>query len=163
MEKIYLPLIKIEQQNKKNLISKKEDKMKIRNYHQSDKDSVISLWKEVFNPKQYHNTPELIIDMKIKNNDGLFYVAEQDNKIIGTVISGYDGHRGWIYSLAVHPKFRRKGIGTSLVNKALIKLEKLGCLKVNLQINRDNNNVIGFYEKNGFLTEERISMGKKIY
>lgn len=136
--------------------------MKIRNYHQSDKESVISLWKEVFNPKKYHNTPEVVIDKKIKHNDDLFFVAEQDNKIIGTIISGYDGHRGWIYSLAVHTKFRRKGIGTSLVNKVLSELEKLGCLKVNLQINSDND-VIGFYKKNGFLIEERVSMGKKLY
>ena len=136
--------------------------MKIRNYHQFDKESVISLWKEVFNPKQYHNTPEVVINMKIKHNDNLFFVAEQDNKIIGTIISGYDGHRGWIYSLAVHPKFRRIGIGTSLVNKALGELEKLGCLKVNLQINNDND-VIGFYKKNGFLIEDRVSMGKKLY
>jgi len=136
--------------------------MKIRNYHKSDKESVISLWKEVFNPKKYHNTPEIVINMKTKHNDDLFFVAEQDNKIIGTVISGYDGHRGWIYSLAVHPKFRRIGIGTSLVEKVLSKLEKLGCLKVNLQINSDND-VIDFYKKNGFLIEDRVSMGKKLY
>ena len=137
--------------------------MEIRNYHQSDKESVISLWKEVLNPNQYHNDPEIAINMKNKHNDNLFLVAEEDNQIIGSVISGFDGHRGWIYSLAVHPRHRRKGIGTSLVKKALEKLENLGCLKVNLQINSDNKSVIGFYEKLGFNIEERISMGKKMY
>lgn len=137
--------------------------MKIRNYHQSDKESVISLWKEIFNPKKYHNNPEVAINMKNKYNDNLFFIAEENNQIIGSVIAGFDGHRGWLYSLAVHPSYRRKGIGTSLVKKALNELEKLGCLKVNLQIHGDNKIVIDFYEKNGFLVEERISMGKKLY
>ena len=137
--------------------------MKIRNYHQSDKESVISLWKEVFNPNQHHNDPGIAINMKNKHNDNLFFVAEEGNQIIGSIISGFDGHRGWLYSLAVHPRYRRKGIGTSLVNKALDELENLGCLKVNLQINSDNKTVIDFYEKIGFLIEERISMGKKMY
>ena len=124
--------------------------MKIRNYHQSDKESVISLWKEIFNPKKYHNDPEVAINMKNKYNDNLFFIAEEDNQIIRSVIAGFDGHRGWLYSLAVHPSYRRKGIGTSLVRKALNELERLSCLKVNLQINDDNKTVIDFYEKNGF-------------
>ena len=137
--------------------------MKIRNYHQSDIESVISLWTEVFNPVQHHNNPKVAINMKIKNNDNLFFIAEEKNQIIGTIISGFDGHRGWLYSLAVHPDYRRKGIGTTLVKKALDELKKLGCLKVNLQIYSNNKNVKDFYEKNGFLIEDRISMGKKMY
>lgn len=137
--------------------------MKIRNYRPSDKELLISLLKEVFNPKQYHNDPEIAIDMKNKQDDNLFFIAEEDNQIIGTVISGYDGHRGWIYSLAVHPKYCRRGIGTSLVKKAIEELKNLGCLKVNLQIYGNNKNVIDFYKKNGFLIEDRISMGKKLY
>ncbi len=134
--------------------------MKIRNYKTSDKDSVVSLWKKVFNPQKPYNDPEIVIDMKTKQNDGLFFVAEENNQIIGTIIAGFDGHRGWLYSLAVHQQHRRKGIGTQLVKKAIHELKKLGCLKVNLQINSDNSEVVGFYKKNGFLLEDRISLGK---
>jgi hypothetical protein len=137
--------------------------MKIRNYHQSDKESVISLWKEIFNPNQHHNTPEIAINMKIKNNDNLFFIAEEENQIIGTIISGFDGHRGWLYSLAVHPDYWRKGIGTLLVKRALDELKNVGCLKVNLQIYGKNKTVKDFYEKMGFIIEDRISMGKKMY
>jgi len=133
--------------------------MKIRNYKSSDKNSVISLWKYVFNPQKPHNDPEIAIDMKIKQNDGLLFVAEDNNQIIGTIIAGFDGHRGWLYSLALHPQHRRKGIGTQLVKKAIRELKKLGCLKVNLQINSDNAEVVEFYKKNDFLVEDRISMG----
>jgi ribosomal protein S18 acetylase RimI-like enzyme len=137
--------------------------MIIRNYQQPDKEQVIALWKEVFNPKKPHNNPETAINIKVKHNDNLFFVAENDNQIIGTVLAGFDGHRGWIYSLAVLPKFRRKGIGGKLVEKAVDELKNLGCLKVNLQIMEDNSGVQNFYRKSGFVVEDRISMGKTLY
>jgi ribosomal protein S18 acetylase RimI-like enzyme len=133
--------------------------MKIRSYKDSDKNLVISLWKKVFNPQKPHNDPKITINMKIKQNDGLFFVVEENNQIIGTIIAGFDGHRGWLYSLALHPQHRRKGIGSKLVKKSIKELKKLGCLKVNLQINSDNDEVVEFYKKNGFLVEDRISMG----
>ena len=133
--------------------------MKIRRYHHSDKDSVVALWKQVFSPKKPHNDPARVIDMKIKQDDGLFFVAEEDHQVIGTIIAGFDGHRGWLYSLAVRLQYRRKGVGTLLVYKAITELKKVGCLKVNLQINADNYEVVEFYMKTGFLIEERISMG----
>ena len=97
--------------------------MKIRSYCRSNKDSVMSLLKEVFNPQKSHNDHETVIDMKIKQNDGLFFVAEENHQIIGTIIAGFDGHRGWLYSLIVLPQHRRKGVGTSLVNKAMEELK----------------------------------------
>ena len=133
--------------------------MEIRNYKSSDKNSIIFLWKKVFDPQKPYNDPETSINMKTKQNDNLFFVAEEKNQIIGTIIAGFDGHRGWIYSLALHPQHRRKGVGTQLVKKAIRELKKLGCLKVNLQINSDNYEVAEFYKKNGFLIEDRISMG----
>ena len=136
--------------------------IKIRRFKKKDKNSVIALWKDVFNPQKPHNDPELVINMKVSFNDGLFFVACENTKIIGTIMAGYDGHRGWIYSLAVLQKYRRKGIGTKLVKKALNELINLGCVKVNLQINKDNQSVVNFYKKVGFSIEDRISMGKKL-
>ena len=137
--------------------------MIIRNYQQSDKEQLIALWKEVFNPKKPHNDPELAINIKIKHKDDLFFVAEKEKQIVGTILVGFDGHRGWIYSLAVLPKFRYKGIGKELVDKAVAELKNLGCLKVNLQIMGDNSYVLEFYKKSGFIVEDRISMGKTLY
>jgi ribosomal protein S18 acetylase RimI-like enzyme len=134
--------------------------MIIRNYESSDKNSVISLWEVVFNPKKPYNNPEIVINMKIKENDDLFFVAEENNNVIGTIIAGFDGHRGWLYSLAVLPQYQRKGVGSLLVNKAITELKKLGCMKVNLQINVDNREVVTFYKKMSFHIEDRISMGR---
>jgi hypothetical protein len=135
----------------------------IRKFRQSDRDSVISFWKDVFNSQHPHNDPEIAIDMKIRHSKDLLFVAEENNRVVGTVMAGFDGHRGWIYSLAVKPDFRKKGIGTQLMKEAINKLKSLGCLKVNLQIEEDNSDVVDFYERFGFSIEERISMGMKLY
>jgi GNAT superfamily N-acetyltransferase len=78
-------------------------------------------------------------------------------------MAGYDGHRGWIYSMAVLPDYQKKGIGSALLKYAEEKLSSLGCLKVNLQIMEGNEPVEKFYEAKGYSTENRISMGKKLY
>ena len=93
----------------------------------------------------------------------LLLVAAEGSRLIGTVMGGYDGHRGWIYSLAVTGSERHRGIGTALVSKVEQKLKALGCLKVNLQVVSSNSGVVEFYEKLGFSVEDRVSMGKRLY
>lgn len=92
----------------------------------------------------------------------VFFVALIDEYVVGTVMAGYDGHRGWIYSMAVWPEHRTQGIGSALLKVAEQKLVGLGCDKINLQIIEDNQAVARFYEANGYSVEKRISMGKKI-
>jgi hypothetical protein len=78
-------------------------------------------------------------------------------------MGGYDGHRGWIYSVAVDPRYRRQGIGRDLLVELESILASLGCLKVNLQVRASNVGVIAFYEKLGFVVEQHVSMGKRLY
>jgi ribosomal protein S18 acetylase RimI-like enzyme len=82
--------------------------------------------------------------------------------LAGTAMAGYDGHRGWIYSVAVAPQFRRRGIGAALVRQAEAALAARGCLKLNLQIVAGNEQVVGFYPSLGFAVEPRVSMGKRL-
>jgi ribosomal protein S18 acetylase RimI-like enzyme len=124
---------------------------------------VVALWEEVFRYQATHNQPALVIDKKLENNDGLFFVALSSGTVIGTVMAGYDGHRGWIYSMAVSPAHRRRGIGSQLVRFAEEVLASKGCLKVNLQIMAGNESAVAFYAALGFSVEERISMGKRIH
>ena len=124
---------------------------------------VADLWQTVFGYEAAHNSPEVSIDQKIKNKDGLFFVGEIEQRVVGTVMAGYDGHRGWIYSIAVDPKHQKQGIGSNLLSFAQSKLINLGCLKVNLQIMEGNKAVQKFYSANGFSVEQRVSMGKKLY
>jgi len=123
---------------------------------------VVALWEKVFGYEAPHNKPGLAIDKKLSIDDQLFFVAVVDNQAVGTIMAGYDGHRGWIYSLAVAPSHRRQGIGTQLVAHAERALIGKGCVKINLQILEGNESVVAFYSNLGFAVEKRISMGKRI-
>ncbi len=126
------------------------------------REQVIALWESVFGYESAHSRPALAIDKKLAVNDGLFFVALAGAEVVGTVMAGYDGHRGWIYSVAVHPERRQQGIGTSLVAQAERALTERGCMKINLQIMQGNEGVTAFYTSLGYAVEQRVSMGKRI-
>jgi ribosomal protein S18 acetylase RimI-like enzyme len=92
----------------------------------------------------------------------LFLVAELDKRVVGTVMAGFDGHRGWLYLVGVHPEFQRHGIGQALVNAAVELLRDLGCWKVNLQVRESNLEVREFYERLGFKDDKVIGMGLRL-
>ena len=123
---------------------------------------VIVLWQTVFAYETAHNRPDLVIDKKLAVNDDLFFVAIAGDTVVGTIMAGYDGHRGWIYSVAVSPSHRRQGIGSQLVSHAERALIGKGSVKINLQIMQGNESVTDFYASLGFSVEKRISMGKPI-
>ena len=132
--------------------------MKIRKFQEKDRNSLIKLWQKVFPDDPPHNEPSKVIDSKLAIDD-LIFLVESNNEIIGACMAGYDGHRGWLYSVAVSPEHRRSGIGTQLVKHAMQVLKELGCIKVNLQIRSTNTGVAAFYESLGFAGEDRLSMG----
>jgi ribosomal protein S18 acetylase RimI-like enzyme len=138
--------------------------IEIRVFKKADTKGVVNLWKECFNYySSPHNKPEKSISVKMKHKDGLFFVAvDAKGEVVGSVMAGFDGHRGWIYSMAVKQELRTKGLGSSLLKHAEKELKKRGAPKINLQVMPDNEGVIKFYEKNGYAVEPRISMGKKL-
>ena len=123
---------------------------------------VIELWHTVFGFEAAHNAPALAINKELAVQDGLFFVALAGDVVTGAILAGYDGHRGWLYSVAVHPAHRNCGIGSALVRHAERALTERGCMKINLQIVGSNESVSGFYASLGYAVEERISMGKRI-
>lgn len=135
----------------------------IQNYNdQIHREQVIGLWKEIFGYTTTRNAPALVIDKKLAIDDGLFFVGIRNGEVIGTLMAGYDGHRGWIYSLAVLSIYQRQGIGSALLCHAERKLSALGCVKINLQVFEGNDAVDKFYIPNGYTIEKRISMGKEL-
>ena len=132
----------------------------IRQFQVPDAPQVVELWLSIFAYPTPHNRPELAIQNKLAFQPELFFVAAEGDRILGTVMGGYDGHRGWIYSMAVNQAARRKGIGSALVRHLEAELRKLNCGKVNLQILVHNEEVVAFYEALGYHVEPRISMGK---
>jgi ribosomal protein S18 acetylase RimI-like enzyme len=135
--------------------------MQIRTVEESDTARVSALWQEIFPDDPPHNAPAIVIKQKLQCQPELFFVGELDGAIVGTVLSGYDGHRGWLYSVAVCPTQRRKGLGTKLIKHAEKELNAVGCTKINLQGRSTNAAVVAFYKELGYEVEERISMGKR--
>jgi ribosomal protein S18 acetylase RimI-like enzyme len=137
--------------------------MLIRPYRDADQPVVVRLWREALSDAAPHNDPTTAIRNKLEVGDGLFFVAEVVGDVVGTVMGGYDGHRGWVYSVAVSEAHRRRGIGSALVRHLEAALTERGCLKVNLQVRAPNAGVVAFYEDLGYGIEERVSMGKRFY
>ena len=123
---------------------------------------VIELWQKAFGYATARNAPVLVIDKKLAIDDGLLIVGIKNGEVIGTVMAGYDAHRGWIYSLAVLPKYRKQGVGSALLSHAEQKLSSLGCMKINLQVLEGNDAAEKLYISNGYSIEKRISMGKEL-
>lgn len=136
--------------------------MEIRLYQPSDRQAVLELWTLVFGDDGDHNSPNRSLDRKLAHADDLLFVAQSSGHILGTVMGGYDGHRGWVYSLAVKPDHRREGIATALMQHLESQLEQLGCPKLNLQVRADNQVVLSFYQQLGYEIEERVSLGKRL-
>ena len=132
--------------------------MQVRKFQDSDKDALIALWRAVFPDDPPHNEPSQVLEAKLAVDD-LVFIAEEDDKMVGACMAGYDGHRGWLYAVAVSSDQRRNGTGKALVRFAIQTLKQLGCIKVNLQIRSTNTEVASFYKSLGFSTEERLSMG----
>ena len=133
--------------------------MEIAAYRAEMFDGIETLWDEAFQGVPPRGGTAGSIADKMGEHPELFLVGLDGGAVIATVMAGYDGHRGWLYSVAVRASHRRRGIGAMLVREAVARLTALGCRKVNLQVLPENAAVAAFYESLGFAVEERISMG----
>jgi ribosomal protein S18 acetylase RimI-like enzyme len=135
--------------------------IEIRPYEPSDETQVIRLWEDCGLVVPWNN-PIRDIHRKLDVQPEMFLVGCLSGQIIATVMAGYDGHRGWINYLAVHPDHQLTGIGRLMMDEAEIRLRAAGCPKINLQVRRTNTNVIEFYRKNGYAVDDVVSLGKRL-
>jgi ribosomal protein S18 acetylase RimI-like enzyme len=134
----------------------------IRSYSDSDEASVVALWELVFPDDPPWNEPIDVIRRKRSVQRDLFLVAVSDGVLVGTVLSGFDGVRGWVHKLAVHPEHHRRGIASRLMTAAEKRLADMGCPKLNLQVRSSNLQVLDFYRQAGYVIEDRVSMSKRL-
>jgi ribosomal protein S18 acetylase RimI-like enzyme len=134
----------------------------LRPYREDDEDEVTALWNSVFPDPKAWNEPRFIIAKKLALQRELFFVAVSEGAVVGTAMGGFDGHRGWLYTVAVRPDKQRRAIGSALVRRIETALGALGCPKLNLQVRPPNMGAVAFYESLGYSVEERISMGKRL-
>ena len=124
-------------------------------------EAVVDVWRRCGLVMPW-NDPHLDIARKLGHRDDLFLVAVDDGDVVGTVMAGYEGHRGWLNYLAVDPPRRREGFGRALVEEAERRLRARGCPKINLQIRSSNREVADFYRNLGFSVDDVVSMGKRL-
>ncbi len=138
-----------------------ESSLFIRPFQTEDEAALIKLWQlcELTVP---WNDPHKDIARKLKVQPELFLVGMLENHLISSVMGGYDGHRGWINYLAVHPDFQAQGFAQQIMDFLESALRKIGCPKINLQIRAGNDKVILIYQKLGFTDDRVVSMGKRL-
>ncbi|TWU18539.1 GNAT family acetyltransferase [Allorhodopirellula heiligendammensis] len=135
--------------------------IKIRDFTARDEVALISLWNTCELTRPW-NDPALDIHRKLSGQRDWLLVGMLDQKLIASVMVGYDGHRGWINYLAVHPIHRESGIGRLLMSEAESRLRGVRCPKINLQVRRDNREATAFYEAIGFTQDDVVSFGKRL-
>ena len=134
----------------------------IRHYNEKDREQVIQLWKTCKLTRPW-NDPNKDLDRKKRVGEDLFIVLEFENKVIGTAMGGYDGHRGVINYLAISPNFQGNGFGKMLVEAVENKLKQMGCPKLNLLVRSDNVEVSRFYESIDYKKQDDVSVfGKRL-
>jgi ribosomal protein S18 acetylase RimI-like enzyme len=133
----------------------------IRPFQTTDQAAVIALWQECDLTRPW-NDPLKDIARKLTVQPELFVVGMQENQLIASAMFGFEGHRGWVNYLAVHPSQQRKGHARSLMQWGEEALKARGCPKINLQVRSSNAVVIAFYQSLGYGVDEVTSLGKRL-
>ncbi|MBP5856795.1 GNAT family acetyltransferase [Marivibrio halodurans] len=130
--------------------------MRIRPFEPADKEPVIALWHACGLTRPW-NDPAADIDLARATAGTALLVAldEESGAVIGSAMTGFDGHRGWLYYLAADPARRGEGVGRALTEACEAHLLDLGCPKVELIVRLENTAVQSFYEAIGYREERR--------
>jgi len=136
--------------------------IRIREFDLSDYDAIVSLWKEaglILRPGDDLNS----IRLKLQRDADLFLVAKEASGVVGCVMGGWDGRRGWIYHLAVKPSRQRQGVAKALIRELEVRLAGKGAKRVNAQIYQSNTASLKFFEACGYeIRPDLVMIGKAL-
>ena len=141
----------------------------VRPFADEDEDAVVALWHAAGLTRPW-NDPHRDVERKKRVQRELFLVAEDPSsasgqgagELVGTAMAGYDGHRGWVYYLAVAPGRQGEGLGRLLMSEVESRLLELGCPKVNVQVRSGNDAVTAFYDRLGYTPDGATGLGKRL-
>jgi ribosomal protein S18 acetylase RimI-like enzyme len=129
----------------------------------ADYPEAIRLWKSMGPGVRVGvSDSEAEIKKKLARDPDLFLLAEDENGLVGTVIGGFDGRRGFVYHLAVAPLFRRKGVGSLLMQEVEKRLRAKGCLRCYLLVRPDNLDAQNYYKDVGWNVLDDVVFGKDL-
>ena len=125
----------------------------------ADAPAVVALWRAAGLTRPW-NDPDADYVRALSAANATVLVLRRDTVIVGTVMVGDDGHRGWIYYLAVAPDHRRQGIGRTLMEASEAWLRARGCPKIQLMVRTDNAEALGFYQALGLEPQDVVTLGR---
>ena len=138
-----------------------DDQVVVRDFLPEDADPVVALWERCGLLRPW-NDPYRDIARKLTDRNGAFWVATSGGELVAVVMVGYDGHRGSVNYLAVAPEYQCTGIGARLIQQAEAFLVDLGCPKVSFCVRRDNDAVMAFYDRLGYVVDDVHFLGKRL-
>ncbi|MFS4437214.1 GNAT family acetyltransferase [Paracoccaceae bacterium GXU_MW_L88] len=108
------------------------------------------------------NDPARDISYCLERPESELFIVSQDGAIIGTVMTGADGHRGWVYYLAIAETHRGQGLARRLMREAESWLTARGVWRLNLMVRQDNIAIRDFYDRLGFRTSDVVVLQKDL-
>lgn len=130
-------------------------------YQRDDEDELLALWQACGLVVPWNN-PRQDIARKLADSPALFFTGKIETQLVASCMAGFDGHRGWIYYLAVQPALQRRGYAAQLVAHCEAKLRELGCPKIDLMVRNSNQSVIAFYQSIGYDLDPVVVLGKRL-
>ena len=127
----------------------------------SDFDEVHTLWATTEGVGLTDGDTREGIAFYLQRNPGTSFVARDGDHLVGAVLCGHDGRRGYLHHLAVLPSYRGQGIGTALVDRCLAGLRTTGILKCNILVFADNISGESFWQKNGWSTRADLTIRQR--
>ncbi|MDP5279100.1 GNAT family acetyltransferase [Sphingomonas sp. DG1-23] len=124
-----------------------------------DAAAVVALWRACGLTRPW-NDPEADFVLAQGGTSSAVLVARGADGLAGSVMTGFDGHRGWVYYLAVSPDCRGAGLGRALMAAAEDWLRARGAPKLQLMVREDNAAALGFYEKLGLARQQVVTLGR---
>lgn len=121
--------------------------------------AAVELWRTCGLTRPW-NDPDADLARAEDGPSSTVLAAVEDGELLGTVMVGHDGHRGWVYYLAVQPRCRGRGLGRALMAAAESWLDGEGVPKVQLMVRADNGAVIEFYERLGYADQQVVVLGR---
>jgi len=131
--------------------------MRIEKYSNTSYNEVIELWKKTGISVSSSDTKEELEKM-YNLNPQLFLLGKIKEKVVGVVMGGFDGRRGYLHHLAIDPEYQKKGYGRLMVDNLITKFRKLGVHKVHLFIEKNNKEVVKFYQNLGWKIRDDLIM-----
>jgi ribosomal protein S18 acetylase RimI-like enzyme len=133
----------------------------IRPFAEEDRHQVVRLWRRCGLVVSW-NDPFADIDRKLQVDPELFAVGLKGTELVACAMGGYDGHRGSIFYLAVDPDHQGQGYGRKIVEHLATMLMRRGCPKLNILVRSENEQVVEFYRRLGFSSEDILCLGKRL-